>query len=39
MTKEKMQETQDLMVKYIDLKNPPPFADTFTNEYLAKRDA
>ncbi len=35
MTKEKMQETQELMVKYLDMKNPPPVAETFTNEFLA----
>jgi NitT/TauT family transport system substrate-binding protein len=35
MTKEKMQATQDLMVKYLDLKNPPPVADTYTNEFLS----
>jgi NitT/TauT family transport system substrate-binding protein len=35
MTKEKMQATQDLMVKYLDLKNPPPIADTYTNEFLS----
>jgi NitT/TauT family transport system substrate-binding protein len=32
--KTKMQATQDLMVKYLDLKDPPPVADTFTNEFL-----
>lgn len=34
MTKEKMEETQDLMVKYLDLKNPVNIADAFTNEFL-----
>jgi hypothetical protein len=33
--KAKMQATQDLMVKYLDLKDPPPIADTFTNEFLS----
>ena len=32
--KEKMQATQDLMVKYLDLKDPPPISDTYTNEFL-----
>jgi NitT/TauT family transport system substrate-binding protein len=35
MTVDKMKETQDLMVKYIGLTNPPPAADTFTNDFLA----
>ena len=35
MSKEKMQATQDLMVKYLDLKDPPPIADTYTNEFLS----
>jgi NitT/TauT family transport system substrate-binding protein len=35
MTKEKMEETQDLMVKYMDLKNPVNVAEAYTNEYLA----
>jgi NitT/TauT family transport system substrate-binding protein len=35
ITKEKMQATQDLMVKYLDLKDPPPIADTYTNEFLS----
>jgi hypothetical protein len=35
MTKEKMSETQDLMVKYMDLKDPVNFDEAFTNEYLA----
>jgi ABC-type nitrate/sulfonate/bicarbonate transport system substrate-binding protein len=35
MTKEKMEETQDLMVKYMDLKNPVTVSETFTNDYLA----
>jgi len=35
MTKEKMQETQDLMVKYMDLKNPVNVSEAYTNEYLS----
>jgi hypothetical protein len=35
MTKEKMEETQDLMVKYMDLKNPVTVSEAFTNDYLA----
>lgn len=35
MTKDKMTETQDLMVKYLDLKNPVNIEDAFTNEFLA----
>jgi NitT/TauT family transport system substrate-binding protein len=35
MTKEKMQETQDLMVKYMDLKNPVPLDQAYTNDFLA----
>ena len=35
MTKKKMQETQDLMVKYMDLKNPVNVSEAFTNEYLS----
>lgn len=35
MTKEKMSETQDLMVKYMDLKDPVNIDDAFTNEYLS----
>ena len=35
MTKEKMEETQDLMVKYMDLKNSVTVSETFTNDYLA----
>lgn len=35
MTAEKMQATQDLMVKYLGLKNPPPVSDLFTNEFLS----
>jgi hypothetical protein len=35
MTMEKMQETQDLMVKYMDLKNPVPLDQAFTNEFLS----
>jgi NitT/TauT family transport system substrate-binding protein len=31
----KMQATQDLMVKYLDLKDPPPIGETFTNEFLS----
>ena len=34
MTKEKMAETQNLMVKYMDLKNPVNIDDAFTNEFL-----
>jgi NitT/TauT family transport system substrate-binding protein len=34
MTKEGMEATQDLMVKYLDLKNPVNVAETFTNEFL-----
>jgi NitT/TauT family transport system substrate-binding protein len=34
MTNEKMAETQDLMVKYLDLKTPLKVEDYFTNEYL-----
>ncbi len=35
MTKEKMTQTQDLMVKYMDLKNPIKIEDAFTNEFLS----
>ncbi|HET7849459.1 MAG TPA: ABC transporter substrate-binding protein [Pseudolabrys sp.] len=35
ITQEKMKATQDLMVKYLDLKNPPPVAETFTNKFLS----
>lgn len=35
MTKEKMKETQDLLVKYLDLKNPVNIDELFTNEFLA----
>ena len=35
MTKEKMQETQDLMIKYMDLKSPVALDQAFTNEFLA----
>ena len=35
MTKEKMEQTQDLMVKYMDLKSPVNIAEVFTNEFLA----
>jgi NitT/TauT family transport system substrate-binding protein len=34
MTEEKMTATQDLMVKYLDLKNPVKISETYTNEYL-----
>src|SRR5690606_7576681 len=34
MTKEKMQETQDLLVKYVGLKNPVDVSEVFTNEFL-----
>ena len=35
MSKEKMEATQDLMVKYLDLKSPINVSEAFTNEYLA----
>ena len=35
MTKEKMAETQELMIKYMDLKNPVKVEDAFTNEFLS----
>jgi uncharacterized membrane protein len=35
MTKEKMQETEDLMVKYMDLKTPVNVSEVYTNEYLS----
>jgi NitT/TauT family transport system substrate-binding protein len=35
MSKEKMEETQELMVKYLDLKNKVPLEEAFTNEFLA----
>jgi NitT/TauT family transport system substrate-binding protein len=35
MTKEKMEITQNLTVKYLDLKNPEKVEDTYTNEFLA----
>jgi NitT/TauT family transport system substrate-binding protein len=35
MTKEKMQETEDLMVKYMDLKSPVDVSKVYTNEYLS----
>jgi NitT/TauT family transport system substrate-binding protein len=35
MTKEKMQETEDLMVKYMDLKTPVNVSKVYTNEYLS----
>jgi NitT/TauT family transport system substrate-binding protein len=34
MSKEKMEETQELMVKYLDLKNKVPLDEAFTNEFL-----
>jgi NitT/TauT family transport system substrate-binding protein len=34
MSKEKMAETQDLMVKYMDLKTPLNLDEVFTNEFL-----
>jgi NitT/TauT family transport system substrate-binding protein len=34
MTKEKMSETRELMVKYMDLKDPVNINEAFTNEYL-----
>jgi NitT/TauT family transport system substrate-binding protein len=34
ITKEKMQETQELMTRYMDLKRPVNIDDAFTNEYL-----
>jgi NitT/TauT family transport system substrate-binding protein len=34
MTKEKMQQTQGLMIKYLDLKTPVNLDDAFTNEFL-----
>jgi len=34
MTKEKMAETQDLMIKYMDLKTPLNLDEVFTNEFL-----
>ena len=30
-----MEKTQDLMVKYMDLKNPVTVSEAFTNDYLA----
>jgi hypothetical protein len=35
MSKEKMEATQELMVKYLDLKNKVPLEEAFTNEFLA----
>jgi NitT/TauT family transport system substrate-binding protein len=35
MSKEKMEATQDLMVKYLDLKNPINVSEAFTNDFLA----
>jgi len=34
VTEEKMKATQDLMIKYLGLKNPPPVAEMFTNRFL-----
>lgn len=33
--KAKMHATHDLMVKYLGLKDPPPIAETYTNEFLS----
>jgi NitT/TauT family transport system substrate-binding protein len=35
MTKRKMEQTQDLMIKYMDLKTPVNVSEVFTNEFLA----
>jgi NitT/TauT family transport system substrate-binding protein len=35
MTREKMQQTADLMAKYLDLKGNPQVEQAFTNEYLS----
>jgi hypothetical protein len=35
MTKEKMEETQDLMVKYYGSEESVTVSETFTNDYLA----
>jgi hypothetical protein len=35
MTREMMEATQDLMVKYLDLSKRVPLEDAFTNEFLA----
>jgi NitT/TauT family transport system substrate-binding protein len=35
MSREKMQETQDLMIKYLDLKTPVQVDEAFTNDFLA----
>jgi NitT/TauT family transport system substrate-binding protein len=35
MTMEKMKETQDLMIKYMDLKTPVDLKEAFTNEFLS----
>jgi len=35
MTREKMSETQELMVKYLDLQNRVAVEDAFTNEFLS----
>jgi NitT/TauT family transport system substrate-binding protein len=35
MTKEKMQATQDLLVKYVGLKNPVDVSEVYTNEFLS----
>ena len=34
MSTKKMQETQDLLVKYLGLKNPPPVSELFTDKFL-----
>jgi NitT/TauT family transport system substrate-binding protein len=35
MTREKMQETQDLMVRYLDIKTQVPVDEAFSNDFLA----
>jgi NitT/TauT family transport system substrate-binding protein len=35
MSRQKMQETQELMIKYLDLKDPAPVDEAFTNDFLA----
>ncbi len=35
MSREKMQETQELMIKYLDLKDRIPLDEAFTNDFLA----
>jgi hypothetical protein len=35
MTRERMQQTADLMAKYLDLKGTTKVEDAFTNEYLS----